>query len=232
MHRRSCRAFAAVAALALACAQHAKSSPSTDTSDTTSGRRAATHTNAAAPVEGGATTDTALLATASAYLDRHRYANWTPLASDDSAAAACDGHDNGASEGVEINALWGIARARVLRAESDERDATNMNVGAEVVRVLSVEGDSATSDGNYAKADVVIARPVLDTLWLAFHRTSDGWVRCGFVWRLEDDVMSPIALTGPPGDTFSPRGLPISRWVPSRVSWSRVRAMADSLANR
>jgi hypothetical protein len=230
MHRRRCRAVAAASALALACAEHAKSPRSVDTSGTASARHAATHTNGVVPVVVGVATDSALLATASAYLDRHRYADWTPAASDDSAAAACDGHDNGASEGVEINALWGVARARVVRAQPDERDATNVNVAAEVVRVVSVEGDSATSDGNYAKADVVIARPMLDTLWLAFHRTSDGWVRCGFVWRFADDVMSPIALTGPPVDTRSPRGLPISRWVPSRVSWSRVRAMADSLS--
>ncbi len=77
---------------------------------------------------------------------------------------------------------------------------------------------------------MVIAQPVVDTLWLAFHRASDDWIHCGFVWRLQDEVMSPIALTGPPADTLAPRGMPISRWLPSRTSWSRVRAMADSLA--
>jgi hypothetical protein len=166
---------------------------------------------------------------ASAYLSRHRYAAWTPTAIDDSAAVACDGHDNGASDGVELNALWGIAQYRVLAAEPDEHDSTNANVSAEVVRVLSVEGDPATSDGNYAKADMVIVRPVVDTLWLAFHRTPAGWTRCGFVWRLQDEVMSPIALSGPPADTVSPRGMPVSRWLPSHVPWSRVRAIADSL---
>lgn len=205
------------AVLGLGCVQQGDKSVRTDSRDTSAANPAPAPR--AAPI-----------ASASAYLDRHRYTTWTPAANDDSALAACTGHDSGAAEGVEINALWGIARYRVLAAEPDARDSTNVNVSAEVVRVLSVEGDPATSDGNYAKADMVIAQPVIDTLWLALHRTSDGWIHCGFVWYLQDEVMSPIALTGPPADTLTPRGLPISRWVPSRVPWSRVRVMADSLA--
>jgi len=221
-------AFIAVAVWGLACARRSDSSDRTDSGlAVRNAERPSTDSTTAREATRAGTTP---LNAASAYLDRHRYASWTPAATDDSVPAACGGHDNGASEGVEINALWGIARYRVLAAEPDERDSTNVNISAEVVRVLSVEGDPSTSDGNYAKADMVIAQPVVDTLWLAFHRASDDWIHCGFVWRLQDEVMSPIALTGPPADTLAPRGMRISRWLPSRTPWSRVRAMADSLA--
>jgi hypothetical protein len=231
-HRRG-RLLVSTAAgvLTLACAQHGESPRNTDTGRASAaGQQTEPPAAANSAAHDDAAADSTPKASASAYLDRHRYAAWRPAAIDDSTAAACAGHDNGASDGVEINALWGIARHRLLAAGPDERDSTNVNVSAEVVRVLSVEGDSATSDGNYAKADLVIVRPVIDTVWLAFHRTSDRWVQCGFVWRVEDEVMSPIALTGPPADTLTPRGMPISHWVPSRVSWSRVRALADSLS--
>jgi hypothetical protein len=226
--RRRRLIFIAAAMLGLACARGSKSSERPDS--TLTARQAERRSSDSVVAHADTSARSTLGRLASAYLDRHRYAAWAPAAGDDSAMPDCAGHDNGASDGVEINALWGIARYTVIAAQPDEQDSTNVNVGAEVVRMLSVEGDPTTSDGNYAKADMVVAEPVVDTLWLAFHRTSDDWVHCGFVWHLQDEVMSPIALTGPPADTILPRGLPIARWVPSRMSWSRVRAMADSLA--
>src|SRR6185437_15140787 len=178
-----------------------------------------------------AASDSTPIGAAEAYLARHRYQRWAPLP-DDSMLPACAGLDNGGDEGVELNALWGIARGRVLRVQHSATDSTDVNVSAEVLRVLSVEGDPATSDGNYAKADMVVAEPIVDTLWMSLHHAATGWVPCGFVWYLEDEVTSPIALTGPPTDTVTPRGLPLSRWIPGMIGWARLRAMADSIAQR
>jgi len=228
-------ATGAIAALLVACtsADHARTR--------TAGSRAATIVaqQAAAPTRTDnsrigqpAAVDSAPIGAATAYLAARHYQSWGAVARNDSVLPACADHADDASEGVELNELWGIARARVLRVQSSPSDSTDVNVSAVVLRVLSVEGDPATSDGNYAKADLVIAQPIADTLWMSLHRTASGWVPCGYLWFLRDDVRSPIALTGPPADTSSPRGLPVSRWVPSRLGWTRVRAIADSAAQR
>lgn len=228
-------ASGAIAALLVACssADHAR----TDSARSQGATNVAQQAAAPTPMDSGgagapAGLDSAPISTARAYLFERNYQNWGAVARGDSVLPACADRDDEAFEGVELNALWGIARARVLRVRYSPSDSTDVNVSAVVLRVLSVEGDPATSDGNYAKADLVIAQPILDTLWMSLHRTATGWVPCGYLWFLRDDVRSPIALTGPPADTSSPRGLPVSRWVPSRLGWTRVRAIADSAAQR
>lgn len=164
------------------------------------------------------------------FLSRHRYQHFAPDSSDDwRRQASC--RDSSESREVSPSVSWGYARAKLLRLRL--LDSTSAIAGAEVVRVLSIEGDLTAKPmfGPDGAADMVTVAPVFDTLELQLRRRPDRrWAPCAPVRRpWYRGAIEAIALIGPVADTLRPRGRPIVRMMPTGATWSKVRALADSV---
>ncbi len=164
------------------------------------------------------------------FLSRHRYQHFAPDSSDGwRRHASCP--DSSETSEVSPSASWGYARAKLFRLRV--LDSTSAIAGAEVVRVLSIEGDSTAKPmfGRDGATDMMTVAPVFDTLELRLRRRPDRrWVLCAPVQaQWYGGNTEPIALIGPVADTLRPRGRPIVRTMPTGATWSRVRALADSI---
>jgi hypothetical protein len=162
---------------------------------------------------------------AEAFAARSLYLHWRPDPLDDGNARICYGSED---EGHLPSAAWGLARARVVDLTFDDGTNERATAQIEVVRVLTVKGDPETSEGNYARLDMMVVKPVLDTMDVKFRRREQGeWVQCALYNR--SSFIDPISLTGPPADTLIPRGVKLTRIVPAGATWQRVRELADSV---
>jgi hypothetical protein len=173
--------------------------------------------------------DTAFLRRAvEAFAARSLYLHWAPDPADDGNDRVCQDPND---EGVYLNAAWGLGRARVTRVSFDDSAGARASAEVEIVRVLSIEGDPETSDGKYSQANMMVVRPVLDTIDLGFRRRRDGrWVQCDLYGRGEGGIPNPVSLTGPPAaDTLAPREWKLTRVIPAGATLARVRALADSV---
>jgi hypothetical protein len=161
-----------------------------------------------------------------AFLARSLYLRWAPDPADNSMDRICDPD----RDGYYLQAAWGLARARVIGLSFNDSTGARASAHVEVVRVLSLEGDPETSDGRYARADMMVVAPVRATIELTMRRRQDGrWIQCAPVFDEVDGVSFPMSLTGPPADTLAPRGRKLSRIVPAVATWQRVRVLADSI---
>jgi hypothetical protein len=161
-----------------------------------------------------------------AFLARSLYLRWAPDTADNSMHRICDPD----RDGYYLQASWGLARARVIGLSFDDSTGARASARVEVVRVLSLEGDPETSDGRYARADMMVVGPVHATIELTMRRRQDGrWIQCAPVFDEVDGVSFPMSLTGPPEDTVAPRGRKLSTIVPAGATWQRVRVLADSI---
>jgi hypothetical protein len=159
---------------------------------------------------------------------RSLYLHWRPDPLDNGNAPICYGSED---EGHLSSAAWGLARARVVDLTFDDGTNARATAQIEVVRVLTVRGDPETSEGNYARLDMMVVRPVLDTMDVKFRRRDGGeWVQCALY--NQSSFLEPISLTGPPADTLIPRGVKLTRIVPAGATWQRVRELADSIGRR
>ena len=162
-----------------------------------------------------------------AFAARSLYQHWAPDPADDGHDHVC--HDPN-EDGVYMQAAWGVARARVTRVAFTDTTGARAEARVEVVRVLSIEGHPGTSDGMYAQADVVIIKAFPETIELGLRRRRDGrWIQCD-LYALDENVLSPISLTGPPADTLAPRGQRVTHIGPAGATWKRVHELADSVA--
>lgn len=156
---------------------------------------------------------------------RSLYLHWRPDPLDDGNARICYGSEE---EGYPSNAAWGLARARVVDLTFDDGTDARATAQIEVVRVLTVKGDPETAEDGYARLDMMVVKPVLDTMDVKFRRREGGeWVQCALFNR--SSFIDPISLTGPPADTLIPRGVKLTRIVPAGATWQRVRELADSV---
>ena len=159
-----------------------------------------------------------------AYLNRHLYGSWAPTAEERGGARSCNPDDK-QDEGMEANDSWGIARARVLPLDPNEREhGARMNSPkAEVVRILTIQGDPSSSDGMEFGANQLVIGPRVDTLSFSLRQRRDStWYVCEFP-RLRG---TGILLLGP-GDTLDQN---VKRRIPANATWALARTLADSVA--
>lgn len=164
------------------------------------------------------------------YLGRHLYQSWRPDSAEDSGSDEVCRLDVDLQDGIELNAAHGIARARLLSLTRVD-SSPSMTAEVEALRVVSIEGDTAGGKLSSSR-DMVVVGQVADTITIDFYRRADGrWIACGppIKQTAPGSFDDPIALTGPPVDTLNVRGVPSRHMIPAKTSWSRVRALADSL---